>query len=95
MKHTKEALRSYNQYLKSNMHSIFEAYENPSYNKQTAWTYCQKLCKEFNGYNLKIISKNSFQFTAGFEFVNNSGIFCFCLITRGSDRYYEIPESEV
>lgn len=95
MIYTKEALGHYKQYLNSSWKNIWQAYENPSYNKEKAWSYCEQLCRDCNGYNLKVISKNTFQFTAGFEFLTPDGFICFCFITRKYDKYCKIPEREV
>ncbi len=50
------------------MHSIYEAYGRPSDRKEAAWEHCQRLCREHSGRGLKVISKNTSFFTAGFVY---------------------------
>ena len=87
---SKEALKHFNQYAKSQMKNIWQAYENPSYNKEKAWHYCEEMCYLHNGYDLKVISKNTFQFTAGFKFPLYGDLEGFAYITAKYDRYYEL-----
>ena len=70
----------------SDMYSLYHAYNDFSANKARAWRYCEELCKKHNGYGLKVISKNTFMFTAGFEFVDKeNGNTKFMYITPNYD----------
>lgn len=70
--------------------SIWEAYENPSWNKQKAWNYCKELCNKLNGFDLVISSRNTFSFSAVFSFNDpETGVLCYAYITKDYDRYCE------
>ena len=47
---------------------LYSAYDRCSKDKRDAWEYCQDLCRRKNGEGLKVISRNSYRFTAGFIF---------------------------
>ena len=55
-------------YDRSNWYYLRDAYKSCSYRKHCAWYYC--VCKmiEYNGIGLKVISRNTKSFTAGFIF---------------------------
>lgn len=73
-------------YNRSGYHDIYEAYDRPSSNKVSAWKYCQNKCSSYNGRGLKIISRNTYTFTAGFEFDNpETGELMFMFITPSYD----------
>ena len=72
----------------SNMYDIDDAYSNCSHAKRNAWEYCKKLCADYDGWDLRIISKNTFAFSAGFYFISKeTGCICFAYITKDYDRY--------
>lgn len=76
------AIQNYNNWKRSAYENIWQAYEKPSYNKEKAWSYCKELCRRYAGFGLKVISKNTFVFTAGFEFVDlETGVLRFMYIT--------------
>lgn len=75
-----------NYWRQSDMHELYHAYNSASTAKWRAWDYCKELCNKYNGHNLKIISKNSFVFTAGFEFIDpENGNLKFMYITPNYD----------
>lgn len=77
-------------YMRSNDYSLFDAYENVSRAKFRAWEHCEALCKEHEGWDLKVISHNSFQFTAGFEFTNpETGAVSLFIITKSDEFAFE------
>lgn len=84
----KEAYRAY---CKSDMCDIFQAYDKPSHRKVDAYENCENLCKEYNGYDLKIVSKNVNVFTAGFVCAIE-GKKAFVWITPCYDRYMELSD---
>ena len=51
-------------YERSTMYSLSDAYKKPSDRKMQADRYCQGLCRKEQGYAYKIISANTFSFTA-------------------------------
>ena len=66
--------RAYEAYKRSNMYSLYDAYGRFSKSKADAWEYCRKLCFEKRGGWLKVITANTFQFTAGFVFDEDGGV---------------------
>ena len=66
---SRQAIANFPRYINSNYHSIFDVYSKPSRDKLKAWEHCKNLCNTFDGYNLKVISKNTWKFTAGFEYI--------------------------
>jgi len=64
---TKKVMKeAYRNYLRSDYNTIWDKYKEPSRAKELAWEECKKICEEYNGYNLKVICGNTFEFTAGF-----------------------------
>lgn len=80
---------AYNRYNQSTMYSLDDAYDSYSGAKARAWIYCRDLCEGKNGHALKVISKNTSQFTAGFVYEEN-GKEMFMYITAASDTAAEI-----
>jgi len=64
------AIANITTYNYSTNYSIYDAYERPSRKKVNAWDYCKKLCEKYKGSNLKVVSFNTFIFTAGFTFTD-------------------------
>ena len=82
------AKEHYNDYLRSNIRTIWGAYERPSRNKEIAFDECEKLCYFNNGRDIKVISFNTFNFSVGFIFTEkSSGRKCFAYITANYNRY--------
>ena len=55
-------------YERSNWYDLSHAYTSYSYRKERAWDYCVHTMIEYNGMGLKVISRNTNFFTAGFLF---------------------------
>lgn len=69
-------------YEVSEMYSIRHAYNKPSYAKRLAWLHCYAECDRYNGHDLKIISFNTFNFTAGFLYEDSeTGVVMFRYIS--------------
>jgi hypothetical protein len=49
---------------------LSDVYKQPSDRKRYAFMYCQDLCAQFHGYNLRITAHTCQFFTAAFQFVN-------------------------
>lgn len=81
-----EKLRAYNE---SNLYSLSNCYLKASDNKESAYDYCVNLMQKYNGENLRIISYNTFSFSAGFIGEYN-GKRAFFYITKDYDRYIYI-----
>ena len=78
-----------NAYLNSTMFHLLDAYQRFSQNKANAWDYCESLMAKKNGHDLKVISKNTFIFTAGFLF-EEDGKEMFMFITPNYDQAVEM-----
>lgn len=63
------------------------AYGRYSKDKQDAWEYCEDLCRKKDGSGLRIISRNSWKFTAGFTYTDpTTGEFMFMYISPTYDQ---------
>lgn len=51
-------------------YSITDVYGNPSQAKINAWWYCFNTCYNEDGYNFRIISHNSFNFSVAWDIVD-------------------------
>ena len=69
----RRAENAYEAYQRSELRTLRDAYGRFSYKKQKAWDECSLLCRENNGHDLKIITHNTYMFTAGFEFEDENG----------------------
>lgn len=82
----KVARGNINRYSKSDLYTLHHAYGRPSYAKENAWNYCIDLMRKYDGYGLKVISYNTFMFTAGFMFTDKeTGVLQFMFITPNYD----------
>lgn len=80
------AERNINSWKNSRYTDLYSAYDKPSSKKIDAWNYCIRKKSEYNGSNLKVISRNTYMFTAGFEYKDKeTGEFMFMLITPSYD----------
>ena len=61
---TKQAERYINAYNRSSMYDLQDAYANPSTEKTRADYNCRMMMQEEGGHGYKIISYNTFQFSA-------------------------------
>lgn len=71
----------YEAYKKSKMTSLRDAYGTFSAKKQSAWNDCVALMRACHGTGLRVVSRNSQIFTAGFMFTDYCGNECFAFIT--------------
>ena len=83
------ALKHYDAYKRSTKYSLYDAYGRFSKEKAEAWQYCEDLMKEYDGYGLKVISHNGYQFTAGFMFEWDN-VPMFMYISRSHDIAVEV-----
>lgn len=81
------ARSAYNRYRELPLSfTLDNAYGTHSYNKDRAWIYCENLQAQYNGWGLKVISYNTFIFTAGFYFTDkDTGVLRFMYITPSYD----------
>lgn len=76
----------YKAYQKSNMLTLWDAYEKFSHAKQNAFDYCQKLQHDYNGDGGRIIAYNTFGFSYGFTYTDNENKKHFVYITKSNDK---------
>ena len=74
-----------NRYKASELYSLNHAYNRPSIRKENAWTYCVNLMIDKCGYGLKVLSYNTFIFTAAFLFRDENGVENIMYITPNYD----------
>lgn len=80
-------------YLNSNDYSLFDVYESGFRKKWEAWEHCEAVCKEYKGWDLKVISHNGYRFAAGFEFENpETGAISLYIITKSREFAFEEDE---
>lgn len=89
---TKNNLYAIRRYNESTAHSLNDVYGKCSNAKRDAWNYCKGLMDKFNGKELKVLSFNTFCFTAGFRFIDEDGINCLMYITPTKDEIIKIGE---
>lgn len=71
---------------------LSDVYGRWSKKKQDAFDYCERLMCENEGWELRIISANTYMFTATFEFVpkdSETGAVCIMYITPGKRKVVE------
>ena len=80
----------YENYKRATATELSEVYGRYSAAKAQAMEYCKEMQHNMNGYDGRICSANTFQFTYAFKYVNESGRNCLAYITRDHNRYFEI-----
>lgn len=89
----KEEYRYQEMYNSSSDTCLAHAYGSYSSAKADAWRYCEDKCREYDGRGLKVLSHNTYMFTAGFEFDNpETGAVALCIITPSKDFAFEVDE---
>lgn len=86
---TKALKEAFRRYQVSNNQNLWQVYGSCSAEKIKAFNYCMKLCNDYNGKNLRIVTYNKFQFTCGFIGEVN-GEKAFVYITKDYDRYFTL-----
>ena len=64
----KKQLHLFNNYLKSNNYSLDNVYRTYSREKFIAYEYILRECDEKNGFDVRICSANTFQFTMAYRY---------------------------
>ena len=80
----------YENYKRATARTLSDVYSRYSRAKENALQYCKELQYNMNGYDGRICSANTFQFTYAFQYMNESGKHCLAYITRDNNRYFEI-----
>ena len=62
----------YRTYLKSTATELNHVYGRYSSAKESAMNYCKNRMNELNGYGMRILSANTFQFTVGFLYTDET-----------------------
>lgn len=85
------AKANYEYWKRSEWDELWKAYGSASTAKYRAWERCKQLMYELGGHGLRVISKNSFIFTAGFTFADpDTGVEKFMYITPSYDTAVEV-----
>ena len=85
---TKMQARFLENYRRATATELCHVYKSFSSAKTSAWVYCKNLCKELNGWGMKICSHNAQIFTVGFLFMKD-GKEHLCYITP--NHGYKFP----
>ena len=88
MNNTREkiAKANINRYINSTDYTLAHVYGKYSIAKAHAFEYCENLMRKLNGWGLKILSHNTFMFTAGFLYNDpDNGNIKFMYITPSYD----------
>ena len=89
------AKNNISRYNRSTAYSLRDVYGRYSYAKEQAFRYCLDLMNKYNGRDLKIISYNTFRFTAAFIFNDpETGVIQFMFITPNYDCIVEYEYEE-
>ena len=84
----KKMQNNYENYLRSTDYKLDDVYKSYSIHKSRAWQYCDNLCLEHGGRDLRIVSHNCMMFTAGFIFQHHdTGELCYMHITKTEDKW--------
>ena len=79
-------------YNRSDMFKLSDAYKTYSTAKARAWNYCESLMKKYDGFGLRVLTYNTFTFTAGFRFFDaETGETMFMYITPNYDTAVSCP----
>ena len=89
-KYSKQAAEVSSQYKLSDKDELYKAYGRCSAEKMRAWEHCKKLCHDYNGWGLKVLGANCYQFSAGFLFTDEeTGVRRIMKITKSGHTAYD------
>ena len=71
------------------MDELYKAYDSASAAKWRAWEHCKETCYVLRGWGLRVITYNTYMFTAGFMF-KEDGVEKFCYITPTHEEIVEV-----
>lgn len=86
VKFNKQMKQAYQQFSDSNISDIHYLYDSFSTNKYIAYLNCKVLCKNMNGYGFTLWGKNTFGFSAGFEYLDDNDNTHFVWLTKDNSR---------
>ena len=87
---TKAQAGLYSTYQRATATDLYQVYGRYSHAKEQAMQYCRRLQAEANGYDGRICSANSFQFSYAFRYEDANGQECLCYITKAHDRRFPL-----
>ena len=87
----KREREAYERYLRSDMLTLYDAYDRFSRAKEEAWEYCKTLKDQKAGRGLKVIGASTHFFSAGFLY-EEDGKPMFMYITHGSDTPVDLSK---
>lgn len=87
---TKAQAALYSTYQQATTTDLSQVYGRYSYAKEQAMHYCHRLQAELNGYDGRICSANTFQFSYAFRYTDVDGQECLCYITKAHDRRFPL-----
>ena len=82
----------YENYKRATATALYDVYGTYSAAKARGYAYCRELQYNMGGYDGRICSANTFQFTYAFQYVNETGKKCLAYITARHNRFFEIDE---
>lgn len=81
------------QYDAARATSLYEVYGRHSAAKDAAWSYCRALCYQHHGRDLRVLTANTFHFTAAFLYEDEeTGLTMIMRITKAHDTSYRYVE---
>ena len=87
---TKAQERMWENYKMATAQELHQVYGSYSAAKAEAMNYCKRLQNELGGWDGRICSANTFQFTYAFQYKDGAGDVCLCYITKSADRKFLI-----
>lgn len=79
---------SYNYAMRQGLHTLWDAYKNPSVYKERAYKYCRELCAKYDGFDFRICGHGCQTFSVTFRFPHPAtGEICIAWITRDNNRF--------
>ena len=83
---TKKALYRVIAYRKATATTLRDVYSSWSDDKEKAYRRCIQMKVDMNGYDFRIISANTWQFSCGFLYRDGDGVEHLMYITKGEDN---------
>lgn len=84
-------MQLYDVWKHSRAYSLSDVYGRYSKAKENAFAKCRELMESYEGWGLRIVSANGWQFSAGFEYTDKeTGVVRFAYITKEYVRVMDI-----
>ena len=85
---TKEQNTLWNNYQRATARELHQVYSRCSQAKRDAMDRCRRIQAELEGYDGRICSANSWQFSYAFQYDDEVGDVCLCYITKDRVRKF-------